>query len=241
MKKAFLVWGLLALAVSARAGLTSYIYTGDPFDNLSASAYSAGCSGTYANIVNCSGFITISFTVSDSLVGLTGATITPLSFSMSDQDGLTITDTTATASTFTVTTDGSGDITAWYVSASISTATCISCANTVQQITSGSGNISPGSGRPVDLSFNDLFPSDAAGQDCLMDYQAGLSCQTFVNANPGVNIAWFAYADFGGGGTWFQEELDSPEPSTVLLLGAGLLALAGWHRVGRRALDSPKV
>jgi hypothetical protein len=85
MRRLFLVCGWLALAVSARANLTSYSYTGDPFNT--ATEYSAGCSGTYNTLSNCSGFITITFTVSDSLVGVGDDTITPLSFSLSDQDG----------------------------------------------------------------------------------------------------------------------------------------------------------
>jgi PEP-CTERM motif len=229
VRRVFLVCGMLALAVSARANSSSYLYTGDPFNNVTA--YSDGCSGTYAT--GCSGFITISFSVSSSLIGASNDTITPSSFSLSDQDGLTITDATATASTFTVSTDGSGNITAWYISACISSTNCTDGTQIVQQITSGSGNISPGSPRPADISFDDFYPSTGsdptAGQFCLTDNQAGLSCQEYATVNSGVNLAWAAY-QFGDDGTWVQDA-DVPEPSTVLLLGAGFLALAGWRRV----------
>jgi hypothetical protein len=242
MGKLCLVCGWLALAVSARANLSSYMYTGDPFDN-SSGDFAAGCSGSYDIGTNCSGFITISFTVSAPLVGVSDDPIAPLSFSLSDQDGLTITQANATASTFTVSTDGSGNITKWYVSACISSTTCTDDTNPnpIQQITTASANLSPASGRPADLSFNDVYPTDPLGEQCLAVDGPGGSCPAFVSDVPTVNLGYFVYADLGIGGTWSLESSESPEPSTVLLLGTGLLAFAGWRRMHRHELDSPKV
>jgi hypothetical protein len=217
----------LTCSPAVSADPVSYAYTGNTF---STATFFYNCTGTYSGTCN-TDFVTASFTLPTALVGnLNDAVIAPSSFSLSDGNGLVITPANAPVSTvFEVSTDASGNVSDWLISACVSTSSTCGLGDSVKEILTSS-SLSGLLGRAVDLSFAGTISSDV--QQCLAGMSPGATCPD----DPGLNLAvavdnGLSFGDTAPPGTWtVTPEIDPTSGTSAIALLAGAILVFRGRR-----------
>lgn len=187
----------LGLPLAAHADSATYTYTGNAFTNC-YNAYAGTCANDTVSI-------TLAAPLGDNL-NAANITASITAFSFSDRSGLKVNPSNALFGFFYVSTDSSGNITQWSGEAGVCTDPSCSASDFV--VTDG-GLVR---GTPVSV-FLDF---------ATVNYPTGNPCITFTSFDAtACSLLDTAYV-FSNPGTW---TVSTPEPSTMLMLGSGLIGL----------------